>query len=79
MNNWKIYHILNFQTIRIAPKGELVYKVLAVFKTSPPQTDSAKIKFHTNRGTNCWGYRNDSETRRFRRKYHILICTFVLN
>jgi hypothetical protein len=56
----KKWSILNFQTIRTTWKGEIIYEVLTVFKTSLPQTDPAKIR-HTSRGTDRWRYRNDSE------------------
>ena len=71
--------MLNLQTIRTTRKGEIIYEVLNVFRTSPPQTHPATIQGHINKGTDCCSYRNDFEMQVFRRKHHILLCPFVPN
>ena len=57
----------------------MIYEVLNVFKTFPPQTDPATIQGHTNKVTDRWDYPKGYEIRCFRRKRHIMVCPFVPN
>jgi hypothetical protein len=40
---------------------KIICEVLTVVKTTLPQTDTATIQGHTNKGTDRLGYLNDSE------------------